>query len=175
MKNLLLLLFLAIAMDLHSQVAINNTNESPDNTAMLDVKSSSKGLLVPRMSLFQRLNIANPANGLLVYQTGYNPGFYYNSGTPASPAWLMLGYPGLGWQTTGNSGTDTATNFIGTIDDISLRFKINSQTAGKIEHGKRVFGKVELGKAALGQTAPGKAVLGKAALGKTEFGKMARG
>lgn len=38
----------------------------------------------------------------------------------------------LGWGLTGNSGTDTATNFIGTTDDEPLRIKVNNQQAGLI-------------------------------------------
>jgi uncharacterized protein (TIGR02145 family) len=57
---------------------------------MLDVKSNSKGLLVPRLTELQRSNISNPATGLMVFQTDGEQGFYYNVGTPETPSWLML-------------------------------------------------------------------------------------
>lgn len=50
-----------------SQVSINTTGEPPDNSAMLDIKSTSKGLLIPRMTQSQIEAIDDPADGLLVY------------------------------------------------------------------------------------------------------------
>jgi hypothetical protein len=50
-----------------SQVSISTDNSSPDNSAMLDVKSSSAGVLLPRMTLDQRNAISSPAEGLLVF------------------------------------------------------------------------------------------------------------
>lgn len=66
-------------------------NNSPASTAMLDVSSTSKGLLVPRMTQTQRTAISSPAQGLLVYQTdGAQPGFYYNSSATSTASWLWL-------------------------------------------------------------------------------------
>ncbi len=64
---LILLLFLAISG--FSQVAINNDGSAPDSSAMLDVKSTNKGLLIPRMTQTQIEAISNPADGLQVYNT----------------------------------------------------------------------------------------------------------
>lgn len=62
------------------------------------VSMDSQGVLVPRMTASQRSpGIANPATGLLVYQTDGSAGFYYNSGTPAAPNWVKInGDAGLG-------------------------------------------------------------------------------
>ncbi|MBK6346535.1 MAG: tail fiber domain-containing protein [Bacteroidales bacterium] len=122
---------MSTANQLMAQVAINTDGSTPDNSAMLDVKSTSQGLLIPRMTLAQRNAIASPANGLMIYQTDNTPGFYYNSGTPASPAWLISG-TGSGWGLTGNSGT-SSNNFIGTIDYTPLFFRVNNHKAGSIE------------------------------------------
>jgi Protein of unknown function (DUF1566) len=51
------------------QVGINTDNSAPDNSAMLDVKSSSRGLLPPRMTHADLNNISSPAAGLVVYCT----------------------------------------------------------------------------------------------------------
>jgi hypothetical protein len=69
-----------------AQVAVNTDGSQPDNSAILDVKSTTKGMLVPRMTLTERNAIGNPANGLMVYQTDQTPGFYYFNGT----AWIAL-------------------------------------------------------------------------------------
>jgi len=77
-----------ISLHVAGQVGIGTNN--PDPSAALDVSSESKGLLVPHMTQSQRLNISQPATGLLVYQTDGAAGFYYNTGTPAAPSWLNL-------------------------------------------------------------------------------------
>jgi hypothetical protein len=82
------------------QVAISADGSKPDNSAMLDVQSSHKGMLVPRMTEAQRDLIENPATGLVIFQTDSPPGLYYNSGTPGSPAWASVGTNAAQWKTT---------------------------------------------------------------------------
>src|SRR2546421_5417648 len=66
--NLLFLLFIFHTSFLHSQnVAVNNTGSVPAASAMLDVNSSNKGVLLPRLTTAQRKAIVNPALGLLVF------------------------------------------------------------------------------------------------------------
>ena len=55
-----------------AQVAVNTDGSLPDNSAMLDVKSTTKGLLPPRMTFDQRNAITNPAEGLTVFCTNCN-------------------------------------------------------------------------------------------------------
>jgi hypothetical protein len=50
-------------------VAINNTGGTADASAMLDIQSNSKGVLIPRLTTAQRIAIASPATGLLVFDT----------------------------------------------------------------------------------------------------------
>ncbi len=101
-------------------VGINGTGSAPNASAMLDVSSTSSGLLVPRMIENQRNAIASPATGLLIYQTNDTTGFYYFNGTK----WQWIG-SGTGWALTGNSGTTPGTNFIGTTDANDFVFKTN--------------------------------------------------
>ncbi|MCX6303407.1 MAG: hypothetical protein NT040_00425 [Bacteroidetes bacterium] len=78
MKKFVLLLFiLACCFQAAAQVSINGDNSSPDPTAMLDVKSTTKGLLPPRMTLEQVSLISNPANGLIVFCTTDNKLYIY--------------------------------------------------------------------------------------------------
>jgi hypothetical protein len=53
-------------------VGINTDGSQPDNSAMLDVKSADKGILIPRMMATQRDAINIPATGLMVYVTDDN-------------------------------------------------------------------------------------------------------
>ncbi|MBK8845600.1 MAG: hypothetical protein IPO27_03160 [Bacteroidetes bacterium] len=59
---------------------------TPNASSLLDVTSTSKGVLIPRMTKTQRDAIATPATGLLIYQTNSTPGFYFYNGT----AWTAI-------------------------------------------------------------------------------------
>lgn len=117
MQNYLLLLLASTFTTFfsYSRVAINTTGAAPNASAMLDITSTNRGLLIPRMTQAQRNAIFLPATGLLVYQTDAGWGFYYNSGTPAIPIWTNLPSVTTVWRTTGNSGINPATNYLGTI------------------------------------------------------------
>ena len=60
-------LFLLLSSALFAQVGINSDNSAPDPSAMLDVKSTTHGALLPRMTQAEILAITNPANGLMVF------------------------------------------------------------------------------------------------------------
>ena len=80
-----------------SQVGINSDESAPDSSAMLDVQSASKGILVPRMTGTEIDAIVDPANGLLVYCTD-DDHFFVNRGTPDTPDWTMVNSQ---WITSG--------------------------------------------------------------------------
>ena len=84
-KHLLLFglsaVFVFFSLQLTAQVAVNADGSSPDASAMLDVKSTTSGALMPRMTQAQRNAIASPATGLILYQTDNGPGLYYYNGT----------------------------------------------------------------------------------------------
>jgi len=82
-------MFLLFSSAMLAQVGINSDNSAPDPSAMLDVKSTTKGLLVPRMTVAQRDLIATPATGLLIFCTNNNQ-YYTNQGTPAAPNWVIV-------------------------------------------------------------------------------------
>jgi hypothetical protein len=99
-----------------SGVGINSTGVAPDGSAMLDVKSTTKGMLVPRMLAAERTAIVSPATGLLVYQTDAPEGFYFKAAT--------------GWQLIGNgtltgSGTATRVAFWDAASSISCSSNLN--------------------------------------------------
>lgn len=101
---------------------------SPNGSSMLEINSTNKGVLIPRVTLTgstDATTIATPATSLLVYNTATTsdvvPGYYYNSGTSGSPVWIRLNTSSLvtgansgetinwnsstsQWQTTGASG-----------------------------------------------------------------------
>jgi hypothetical protein len=104
---------------------------TPDNSAILDIKSSTKGLLMPRMSSAAVTAIANPAKGLLVLDTVKNQ-LMVNMGTAAIPNWQTI-VAASGWSLSGNSGIDSATNFIGTLDTKPFIIKVNNVRSGFVD------------------------------------------
>lgn len=99
-------------------VAINNDGSTANASAMLDVKSTTKGMLIPRMTSAERTGIASPAAGLLVFDNQTASFWFYKSAT----GWTELGTGGGGgtnhWNingthiynnNTGNVGIGTST------------------------------------------------------------------
>lgn len=84
-RLLLLAVFLFSGTALTAQVGINI--ENPDPSSALDIHSTDKGLLIPRVNLSSDLNsaspISDPADGLLIYNSGANQakGFYFWNGS----------------------------------------------------------------------------------------------
>jgi len=71
----------------YAQVGIGTT--TPDASSMLDIQSTAKGVLIPRMTTTERADIINPANGLLVFDTDKKSFWFYN-GTSTTPVWKEL-------------------------------------------------------------------------------------
>jgi len=82
MKPLFTLLLLLVIITLKAQVGIGIT--TANSSAQLDITSTNKGLLVPRMTMAQRNLILTPATGLMIFQTDNTQGFYYFNGS----AWV---------------------------------------------------------------------------------------
>ncbi len=87
-RGFLILAFAMFSVTAMAQVAINTDSSLPDNSAMLDVKSSDKGMLVPRLSTLQRDAIASPATGLLIFNLSTLTFDYYSG-----KAWVHMTLP----------------------------------------------------------------------------------
>ncbi|MBN9379266.1 MAG: hypothetical protein J0H74_00790 [Chitinophagaceae bacterium] len=112
----LLFLLLAGPVLLQAQVAINTDASSPDASAMLDVKSTTKGLLAPRLTTAQRTAIASPADGLWVYDTDTKNFWYYQTGT--------------GWQQMPNSSGALILPYAATLNSVSTLFALTNTGSG---------------------------------------------
>jgi len=78
---------------------------TPAASSLLEINSTSKGVLLPRMSKPQRDNIVNPSTGLIIYQTNNTPGFYYYDGS----TWTAVSAKGVN-KTLSNLVGTTAVN-----------------------------------------------------------------
>jgi len=85
--SILTLFSFAFSVSLTAQTAIGGI--TPDPSAMLDVQSTSKGLLMPRVTTTQRNSIVSPATGLMVFNTT-TVCLEINLGSAASPTWARI-------------------------------------------------------------------------------------
>ena len=84
MKKITLLTLILFSVISYAQVGIN-TN-TPDASSVLDIESTTGGILIPRLTETQRDAISSPATGLMIYQTDQTTGFYFYNGT----AWTRI-------------------------------------------------------------------------------------
>jgi hypothetical protein len=104
MKKIFFLLLLSSLFGF-AQTGIGTT--TPNASAKLEVAATDKGFLLPRMTATQRSAIATPANGLLVYQTDGDAGFYVNTGSSSSVVWTRVN---MDWSRSGNDISYTSGN-----------------------------------------------------------------
>ncbi|RTQ49615.1 hypothetical protein EJV47_12420 [Hymenobacter gummosus] len=152
MKHLVLTAGLALAAaSLAPAQSVGVGTATPDASAALEVSSSGKGVLVPRValsSLTDASTIGSPAPSLLVYNTNAalsgGAGYYFNAGTGAAPQWQRLvtqasldatntTVTSLGttsWRTTGN--TLTATGQLGTTSNHHVDLVTNNVVRGRL-------------------------------------------
>jgi hypothetical protein len=112
----------------------NNDSYTADASAMLDVESTAKGLLIPRMTLANRTAISSPATGLMIYQTDNTPGFYFYNGS----GWVAVsdGASELSDLSDVNTSTTTAGKFLvadGTdFESVSMGGDASLSSAGNL-------------------------------------------
>jgi hypothetical protein len=133
MKNIYALLHLIVVL-LMAQVgqaqSVGIGTSSPNSSAQLDISSSSRGLLIPRMDSAAIMAIANPAPGLMVYDSSRRQ-LLVNMGTAATADWENI-IAKSGWSLKGNHGTGA---ILGTTDNTPLLFMTDSSIAGLLTGG----------------------------------------
>ena len=86
LKSFMLILSLMFISMVNAQsVGISTELITPDPSAILELRTSSKGMLIPRMTIVERNAIALPANGLMIYNTSDNQFNFYNGNN-----WVVL-------------------------------------------------------------------------------------
>ena len=129
MKTLITCLLLLLTFNSFTQsVAINNDGSNPNSSAILDVKSNNKGILVPRLSTTEMNNISTPADGLLIFNTTTNKFYYCHGGTWSTVSEAAIPLPLIEDQ---DSDTHIA------VDDGSdydmIRFTVEGNTIARFE------------------------------------------
>ena len=106
-KGIVVLVLCLAFLSGKAQTGIGTT--TPNVSAKLDITSTDKGLLIPRMTKAQREAITLPAaaNGLMVYQTDDLSGFYVNNSTTTTLSWTRVN---SNWTRSGNDISYTGGN-----------------------------------------------------------------
>lgn len=128
---------------IHAQIGATSNN--PHKSAALDLNSTNmtannKGLLIMRVSLANNTDVSSvggttPAQSLLIYNINNvnvnglsGAGFYYWDIAVWRKLFSSADFPtSKYWSTTGNSGTNSGANFLGTTDATDLQIKTNNQ------------------------------------------------
>lgn len=100
--RLILFFLLTPLISISQSVGIGTT--TPNSSAVLEIVSKNKGLLIPRLTLLSisdKVTVPNPSKTLLVWNSTVDvinfpdgEGFYYNSGSPVVPNWKKIGSDG---------------------------------------------------------------------------------
>jgi hypothetical protein len=145
LKICYLLFICFFTSNIKAQVGINTTTPN----AQLDIRSSNQatptntdGILIPKVDAFPATNPTASQQGMLIYLTttatfssvSKQPGFYYWDN--ATTNWIgFQSSLNSDWSLTGNGGTNTSTNFLGTTDNVDIVFKRNNRRAAFIGDG----------------------------------------
>jgi len=113
LKTILLVLIIISSEISFSQILVSdNAGETtPDASAIFEVKSTSKGMLIPRMDTNARTNISSPANGLLVFDTTSGSFFIYGTTAKGISGWIDLSSNAGIWKQSGNNVYLSNTNY----------------------------------------------------------------
>lgn len=144
MKKSLITLFYCFSFIFAQGQGVGIGTTTPDPSARLEVTATDRGILIPRVNLTATNNpspVTSPATSLLVYNLStindVVPGYYYWDGAQ----WVRLSTGSNdAWLLNGNSGTNPAVNFVGTIDAQPLTFRTNNTARFRIANGNQVFG-----------------------------------
>jgi trimeric autotransporter adhesin len=130
LKTILYVVILLTTLSVRSQVSISTDGSSPDGNAMLEVKSSNKGLLLPRLSLSSTTSpspLTAHVAGMVVYNTAtvgdVTPGYYSNDGT----SWIRLA-TGSGGITTLGTATNATDGKGATVSGSTLTLGLATDT-----------------------------------------------
>ncbi len=112
----ILLAFITLSTIVSQSVGIAEGEITPHSSAALEIRSSSKGLLIPRLTNIERKAIENPAVGLIIFQTNNNSGFYY--------------FDGDLWYHLNDSGNDYDADSTNELQNLSINGNIISLSNG---------------------------------------------
>src|SRR5688500_2029491 len=118
MKSICLSAILLLSLNVHGQVSINTTGMPPASSAMLEVTSISKGVLIPRMTTTDRNGIVSPAASLMIYNTTTGAYNYWNGSS-----WMAIAAGNIKELSDANNNTKIQVE--ASADEDTIRFLAN--------------------------------------------------
>jgi len=146
MKRLSIIFLLATGCHLVNAQSVGIGTNAPNASAQLDITSSNKGLLIPRMTTTQRVSIAAPSKGLLVFDNNTNSFWFYNGSEWTE---LAVGTGSNNWQkngddiynsNTGNVGIGTSSPLVRLSVDSSIMVDQVNSNQGFLDRSALYFG-----------------------------------
>ncbi|HAY71200.1 MAG TPA: hypothetical protein DCX89_04860 [Saprospirales bacterium] len=143
MKKLIFLsIIVFFTLNTFAQVGINETGASPHNSAILDVSSTTRGLLIPRMTEAEMNAIVAPADGLMIFNTTDNC-FYFR----ITSGWKKLISETNNHRISDIDGDSYLSFRQPSTDDDTLRiffngiekYKISASTIEPVNNGSSVY------------------------------------
>ena len=144
LKEFSLMIILFTAVTVNAQVGIGTT--TPNNSAALDITSTNKGLLMPRITTSNRNAIPNPATGLMVFDTDKGSVMFFDGSswralsftdeTKINPHSQSSSDPAAGSQfgtsvsISGNYAIVGAPQYGGTLANMGLVYFFNKTSSG---------------------------------------------
>lgn len=125
-RKVLLVLFLLISSTVmvNAQLKVGDNPTSIQKSSILELESTRQGLLLPRLADTTGINALTPPDGMIIYLNSDNSLRLRSNGHWKKIA--DLGEASSNWSLSGNTGTDSTANFIGTVDGKPLVMKTNN-------------------------------------------------
>ena len=123
---LFLVVLLTIGVLANAQLKIGDNPTSIQKSSILELESSRQGLLLPRLADTAAINSLTPPDGMIIYLNADNSLRLRSNGVWKKIA--DLSEASSNWSLKGNTGTDSAANFIGTLDGKPLTLKTAGQS-----------------------------------------------
>lgn len=123
-KGLLLAAFMGSGMLANAQLKVGDNPTSIQKSSILELESTRQGLLLPRLTDTTAINSLTPPDGMIIFLTPDKSLRIRSQG-----AWKKLASMAdatANWSLTGNSGTDSASSFIGTLDGKPFTIKTDN-------------------------------------------------
>jgi hypothetical protein len=127
----LLFSFLFVSILTQAQLKIGDNPTSIQKSSILELESTRQGLLLPRLTDTVAINALTPPDGMIIYLTADNSLRLRSNGSWKKIADFSTA--SSNWSLTGNSGTDSTVNFLGTADGQPLIMKTNNNEAMRID------------------------------------------
>jgi hypothetical protein len=117
---------LLIASFAQAQLKVGDNPTNIQKSSILELESTRQGLLLPRLADTVAINALTPPDGMVIYLSADNSLRLRSNGIWKKIA--SLADATANWSLTGNTGTDSAANFIGTLDGKPLSLVTNNTT-----------------------------------------------